>query len=162
MSLPVKFADTGLEILDPDTGEVTTVENASDRALAHAHDQLAAFDQQMLAAKRSIAMEMRDRHGVGTAHAGGYGFTVNESQSWPVGATRDALQQLLDEGVITEADYLRAMPDKPKPDPRQLKALLNRLMLQNPDRARILAKACTVSPPSLRDVRRESVEGRAA
>lgn len=162
MSLPVRFTAGDLAVVEPDTGEVLPIRNASDRALADAALRVAELDRDLLAAKRALAAELRQRHGVGAAHAGGYAFTVAESRSWPVRATADALDRLARTGRIAEADVLRAMPSKPRPDSRQLKSLLERLMMSDPDAARILADACTVSPPSLRDIQPEAVEGREA
>jgi len=141
-----------LAVIDPDTGELAPLRDASDRALAHAAQKLAEHDSEVYAMKRALAHELRSRHGVGKATAGGYGFTVAESQSWPVGATQDALRALVAAGVITQGDAHRAMPVKPKPDARQLKALIGRLTVSDPEAARVLAGACSVSPPSVRDV----------
>jgi hypothetical protein len=151
--LPVIVDGVGeLGVFDADTGEVTSIRDASDRSLAHAAKQIAEYDYFILSCKRALAHELRSRHGVGKATAGGYGFTVAESQSWPVGATQDALRALVAAGVITQGDAHRAMPVKPKPDARQLKALIGRLTVSDPEAARVLAGACSVSPPSVRDV----------
>lgn len=162
MTLPVIQTEGDLAVVDPDTGLVTTLRDASDRALAYAADRVAHLDRDILAAKRALAAELRDRHGVGQVHAGGYGFKIAESQSWPVGATKDALERLVADGKVSEADARRAMPDKPKPDTRALKALIGRLTVSDPEAARLLADACTTSPPSVRDVVPEAVDAEAA
>jgi hypothetical protein len=151
-----------LAVIDPDTGELAPLRDASDRALAHAAKVLAAHDGEVLAMKRAVAHELRDRHGVGKASAGGYDFTVAESQTWPVGATQAALSALVETGKIAPGDAERVMPAKPRPDGRALKALLGRLMVSDPDAARVLADAATVSPPSVREVREVAVDAPAA
>lgn len=162
MTLPILYAAGNLEVVDPDTGQATGLVEASDRALAHAAERVAELDRELLHTKRALAAELRDRHGVGTAHAGGYSFVVTESQSWPTSATADALNELLRTGAITEADMRRALPEKPRPDARALKALAGRLAVSNPDAAKVLAGACTVSPASVREVRPEVVDGELA
>ncbi len=161
--LPVLYDDDGaLAVVDPDTGEWLAVRHASDRALAHAASLIAELDSQTLDVKRTVAAELRTRHGVGKVHAGGYEFTVAESQTWPAGPTSDALSQLVDDGLISEADAARAMPSRPRPDARQLKALAGRLAVTDPDAARVLVAACTVSPASVRSVQSLSVDSEAA
>lgn len=163
MSLPVLAAAGNHQVAEPDTGELVDLRDASDRALAAAAERVSELDRDLLAAKRALAAELRDRHGVGATHAGGFVFTITESQSWPQGATQAALDELVRAGWISEADRERAMPSKPKPDARALKALAGRLAVSNPEAAAVLAGACTVSPPSLRDVCAEAVdEARAA
>ncbi len=157
--LPVLHDDDGsLAVADPDTGEWLPVRRATDRALAHAARLIAELDRQTLEAKRTIAAELRSRHGVGKVHAGGHEFTVAESQSWPAGPTLDALDRLVAAEQITDADAQRCMPVKPRPDARSLKALAGRLAVSDPDAARVLADACTVSPASLRDVQPSAVD----
>ena len=159
MTLPV--LRDGLDevaVIDPDTGELAPLRDATDRALVNAARLLAEHDRDVLDFKRALARELRVRHGVGKAAAAGYDFTVTESQSWPAGATRDALRGLVEAGVIAQGDADRAMPSKPRPDARQLKSLLGRLMVSDPDAARLLAAACTTSPPSVREVREVAVD----
>jgi hypothetical protein len=128
MTLPVLSGRGGdLQVPDPDTGEVLAIRDASDRALATAAREIADLDRQLYEAKRALASELRDRHGVGVAYAGGHAFTVKEEQSWPAGATKDALARLIERGEITQADADRAMPAKPAPDKRAIKALISRL-----------------------------------
>lgn len=157
--LPVRHIDGGqTAVVDPSTGEMVALRDASDRALAHAAAVLAEYDRNTFAFRRAVAAELRHRHGVGKVTAGGYAFTVAESQSWPLGATKGVLEDLVAEGVINEAEMERCIPVKPRPDPRQLKALVGRLTVSDPDAARRLARACTLSPPSLRDVVDRSVD----
>jgi hypothetical protein len=158
MTLPIVPTNMGHAVVDPDTGEVVAVEEATDRALAVAAEELARVNQELFAARRALAAELRARHGVGTCHAGGYAFTVRESTSWPVGATIAALHRLVAAGHITAGDVQRAVPKKPQPDARQLKALCGRLAVSKPEAARVLAEACTVSPPSVKDVVPESLD----
>lgn len=154
MNLPAVIpTDGNLEVVDPDTGEALPVTDASDRALAHAAHQVAELDRELFQAKRVLAAELRDRHGIGTTRTGGYEFKITESQSWPATATREALEALVVRGTITQADADRAMPAAPKPDGRALKALASRLAVTYPDAAQILAAACTTSPPSLRELK---------
>ena len=161
--LPVLFDGLGdLTVVDPESGEALAPWQASDRALVHAVEKVAELDSELLRAKRALAHELRHRHGVGATHAGGYGFTIAESQSWPAGPVRDALAHLVGTGAITQADADRAMPSRPKPDARALKALAGRLAVSNPDAARVLADACTVSPASVRDIHPEAVDTEAA
>ena len=157
--LPILHVDGGeTAVVNPDTGDLELLHDASDRTLAHAAAKLAAHDAEVFGFKRAIAFEMRERHGVGTAHAGGYAFKVAESQSWPAGATNEALDALVAEGRITAADADRCRSAKPRPDATQLKALVGRLTAKDPVAAKRLADACTVSPPSLSDVRAEAVD----
>lgn len=161
MSLPVIFDRGGnLAIPDQDTGELVSLREASDRALLTVAEEIAELDRQTLEAKRALAAELRERHGVGTAHAAGFGFKVAESTSWPEGKVRDTLNTLVNEGRVSEADAERCW--KSKPDATQLKALAGRLTLSDPEAARMLAQACTTSPPSVRDVKREAVDAEAA
>lgn len=159
MSLPVLSGRGGdLQVPDPDTGEVLAIRDASDHALATAAREIADLDRQLFDAKRALASELRDRHGVGVVHAGGHAFTVAEAQSWPATATKLALACLVAEGEITQADVDRAMPAKPTPDKRAIKALISRLVGTSPAAAQVLADAGTVSPASVRDVRVEAVD----
>lgn len=158
-SLPVMY--DGLEqvcVIDPDSGELVSLASASDHAIAHAADVLHVHDGEVLALKRSLAAEMRSRHGVGKACVGGYELTVSESQSWPIGAVKLALVDLEASGTITRAEAEKCLPLKPKPDARQIKALLNRLVVSDPEAARILADACTLSAASLREIRRAALD----
>lgn len=154
MSLPVLFDEKtgGLAVVDPDTGAVQPVRDASDRALAHAARLIAEADAELLEMRRTVALELRERHGVGQSDAGGYEFVVTEAQSWPMGATVHALSTLLARGAITQGDYDRCLPVKPKPDARQLKALAARLALKDAAAHNTLAAALTTSPPNVRDV----------
>ena len=159
MSLPVlRTEHDELAVVDPNTGALELLSEASDRALAHAADLLAEHDAFILQCKRAVAHELRDRYGVGKAEAGGYEFRVTESTSWPMGPVSDALTRLVAEGSIGEGDVRRCVPELPRPDARALKATLGRLMLSDPNAAKVLADACTVSPPSVRDIRKTSVE----
>lgn len=158
-TLPVLLDDEyGYAVVDRETGLMVALTDASDRAIAQAAADLAEHDKRVFELKRALAAEMHSRHGVGTAHAGGYAFEVAESQSWPKGATEATLKHLLAEGKISEADMRRAMPEKPSPAAGQLKALIGRLTVKDPEAAKLLAKAATVSPPSLREVRPEAVD----
>ncbi len=134
--LPSPLDGGNLGWVNPDTGEVLPASESSDRTLLHGL-----------------------RHGVGKAHSGGFAFKVNESVSWAQGNTREALDELLADGVITEADVRRAMPAKPKPDATQLKALIGRLTTSNPEAAKRLADAATKSSPSVGEIEPEAVEG---
>lgn len=142
-------------------GELVPLRDAADADLLRAVTRVRELGDEVNAAKRALAHELRDRCGVGTSHAGGHDFKVTEGQTWPERRTEEALNVLLRRKAISGADYARAMPSKPKPDARQLKALLNRLLVSDPEAARILADACTVSPPRLEDVRPNAVEGSA-
>ncbi len=156
---PVIYDSSGtLCVVDHDTGEALALRDASDRAVARTADQLAELDRAMLDAKRAVAATLRDRHGVGVVHAGGYAFTIKAEQSWAAGATKDALARLIAEGEITQVDADRAMPAKPAPDRRAIKALISRLVGTSPAAAQVLADAGTVSPASVRDVRVEAVD----
>jgi hypothetical protein len=153
MSLPViRDGLDELAVIDPDTGELAPLRDASDRALAHAAQKLAEHDSEVYAMKRALAHELRARHGVGKAEAGGFAWVVAESTSWPAGAVKSVLEELVREGVITEADAKRCFPPKPTPNAVQLKALIGRLTVGNPVAAKRLAGAATVSPPSVREV----------
>ena len=154
-ALPAILSD---QVVDPDTGELVALRDASDRALAVAAEQIVALDAELFARKRMLAAELRDRHGVGRVNAGGYRFTIIESESWPKSATAAALEELVRVGAITHADADRAMPAKPTPDARALKALAGRLAVRSPEAARILARACTVSPPSVREITPTAVD----
>lgn len=160
MSLPVLIdqAAGSLEVIDPDTGESLPVSESSDRALIHAARAIADLEAELWIAKRAIAGQVRQRHGVGVTQAGGFRFTVAESTSWPMKATSDALARLVVDGRISQGDFDRCLPAKPKADARQLKALAGRLATSDPEAAKVLADACTVSPPSLRDVHADAVE----
>jgi hypothetical protein len=159
MSLPVLSGHGGdLQVPDPDTGEVLAIRDASDRALASAAREIADLDRQLFEAKRALAAELQVRHGVGVVHAGGHAFTIKAEQSWPATATKLALARLIEWGEITQADADRAMPSKPAPDKRAIKALISRLVGTDPSAAQVLADAGTVSPASLRDVRVEAVD----
>jgi hypothetical protein len=154
--------DYGYAVVDRETGQVVALTDASDRAIAQAAAELAEHDKRVYELKRALAAEMRSRHGVGTVHAGGFDFKVAESRSWPVGATHDVLLALVTDGMISDGDYERCLPMKRVPHAVSIKALLGRLLVDNPDAHRLLAEACTVSPPSLRDVRAGSVDEAAA
>lgn len=154
MSLPVRYDPQtgGVQIVDLSTGDILPVRDASDRALAHAAERIAVADRELLELKRAVAAELRDRHGVGYCSAGGYEFKVTEAQTWPVGATKTALYDLMERGFISPGDVQRCMPNAPKPDGRQLKALAARLALKDADAHNTLLGALTTSPPAVRDV----------
>jgi hypothetical protein len=161
-SLPV-LADpvSGNLMIPDDSGELVPIHEASDNVLLRAVTRLSELDAEIMAAKRALAFEARERFSVGSSEAGGYGFKVTESQSWPQHPTDDALRTLLLKGKISQADYDKAMPAKPKPDGKQLSALLGRL-LSDPDAAKILAGARTTSPPSVQGVQELAVDGSTA
>jgi hypothetical protein len=159
MSLPIlRDGLDDLAVVDPDTGGLTPLRDASDRALAHAAKLLAEHDNDVYAMKRALAAELRERHGVGQCRAGGYAWEVAEATSWPVRATQAALEELVRSGAVSAGDAERCLPRKPKPSTAQVKALLGRLMVSDPDAARRLAEAATVSPASVRDVREVSTD----
>lgn len=158
-TLPVLHDPAGDTLVaDPDSGSLVPLDVASDRALAHAAQKLAEHDRDILNLKRALAHELRQRHGVGKGAAGGYEWTVAESQSWPVGLTLEVLDDLVSAGAITQGDAERCMPSKPRPDARQLKALIGRLTVSDPQAAAHLAAACSVAPPSVKDVRQVAVD----
>lgn len=161
-NLPV-LADpvTGNLTIPDENGIMVELHEAGDNDLLRAVARLSELDAEIMAAKRALAFEARERFSVGSSTAGGFEFKVSESQSWPLRATDDALRTLVVRGLISQADYERAMPAKPKPDAVQLKALLTRL-LSDPKAAKILADARTTSPPSIRDVRVCAVDGSTA
>lgn len=159
-SLPVVSTQGGdLAVID-EQGELVPLREATDHLLLRTVTKLMDAQTNLTAAKRALAFEMRDRHGVGTAHTPAGDFRVTEEQRWPDKATDEALKTLLRRGSITEADYDRAMPLKRKPDATQCNALLRRL-LSDPEAARILAGARSASPPSVRDVQMGAVDGSA-
>jgi hypothetical protein len=161
-SLPV-LADpvSGNLMIPDDTGELVAIHEASDNVLLRAVARLSELDAEIMAAKRALAFEARERYGVGSCHEGGHDFKVSEATSWPQRPTDGALKTLLLKGKISQADYDRAMPSKPKPDGTQLKALLGRL-LSDPEAAKILADARTTSAPSIREIKSVAVEGSTA
>jgi hypothetical protein len=160
--LPV-LADpvSGNLMIPDDTGELVAIHEATDNVLLRAVARLSELDAEVMAAKRALAFEARERFSVGSSERGGYQFKVAESQSWPLQATDDALRTLVLKGKISQADYDRAMPLKRKPDAVQLKALLGRL-LSDPEAAKILAHARTTSPPRIEGVRACAVDGSTA
>jgi hypothetical protein len=159
MSLPIlRDGLDELAVVDPDTGGLTALRDASDRALAHAARLLAEHDSDILQMKRALAAELRERHGVGQCRAGGYAWEVAEATSWPVRATQTALEELVRSGAVSAGDADRCLPRKPKPSSAQIKALLGRLMVSDPDAARRLSEAATVSPASVRDVREVAID----
>lgn len=159
-------------LADPVTGNLTipdengehwvAIHDASPRARMLVVERLSAIIDGALAAKRVLALSMREDFGVGVSRAGGFSFKVNESTSWPKGATGDALKTLVLRGMISQADADRAMPPNPTPNATQLKALLSRLLMTNPEAYKILAEACTTSGPSLAEVRACAVDGSTA
>lgn len=158
MTLPVIQSEDGLCVVDPDTGALASVRDASDHALLNAAAKIAELDAQVLSMKRTIAAEIRERHGVGSAREGGWSWKVTESVSWPAGAVKAALGALLAEGLITPADAVRAMPPKDTPSGPAINALITRLTTADPVAAKRLADAASTSPSSLRDVRAVAVE----
>jgi len=157
--LPTPLDGGNLGWVNPDTGEALPASESSDRTLLHGLRQIRELEERLREMKLVAGAVLRDRHGVGKAHSAGFGFKVNESVSWAQGNTREALDELLAGGVITEADVRRAMPAKPKPDATQLKALIGRLTTSNPEAAKRLADAATKSPPSVGEIEPETVEG---
>jgi hypothetical protein len=156
--LPVVHGTEGTLVADPDTGEALALHTAPDRALLDAAVRVRELEAELKRARVALAAELKDRHGVGSTDTAGYRFVISESRTWPAGAAQEALDALVDRGSITAADAARCMPAKPTPDRTQLKALAGRLAVDDPDGARTLAWACTVSPPSVRDVRATAVE----
>lgn len=159
--LPVVQTAGDLCVLD-EHGELIALRDATDHVLLRAYSRVREAGDEVNAAKRALAHELRDRYGVGTSHAGGHRFVVKEGQSWPDRRTEEALDLLTRRGSISGADKDRAMPWRRRPDAVQLKALLGRLIIRDPEAHRILADACTVSPPRLEDVRPDAVDGSAS
>jgi hypothetical protein len=157
-NLPVVHEGDSLAIVDAN-GELVPLTDATDRAILDAYERVAEADREVFAAKRALAAELRVRYGVGSTNAAGFAFKITESQSWPQGRTKEALSDLLGQGKIQQADVERAMPMKRVPDARALKALVGRLTVEDPVAAKLLADACSVSAPSLRDVQEDAVRG---
>lgn len=151
--LPVVAQQGGNLALVDENGEVVALRDAPDHALLLAVERVREIRADLQAAERALACQLRERHGVGTSHVGSHDFTIREDQRWPDRATYESLSVLKASGAISQADVDRAMPLKRKPDAQALKALLGRLMVSDPDAAKVLATACSVSPPSVRDVR---------
>jgi len=163
MNLPIVYSPGGeLLIADSASGELVAIREATDHVLADVAFQIARQDAETLRVKRALAFEIRERVGVGSSQVGGFSLKVTESTSWPTGATTAALERLVGEGRINEADAVRCIPHVPKPSGTQLRALLNRLMVKDPTAAALLAAACTTSPPSVRDIRQVAVDEAAA
>lgn len=160
-NLPVVHEGDALAIVDAN-GELVPLTDAPDRTILDAYERVVEADREVFAAKRALAAEMRNRYGVGSTNAAGYAFKVTESQSWPQGRTKEALMVLLEQRKVSQADVERAMPLKRVPDARALKALVGRLTVEDPVSAKLLADACSVSAPSLRDVQADSVPGEVA
>jgi len=159
--LPTELQSGDLGFVNPDTGEALPARESSDRTILRTLREIKRLEERLREVKVVAGAVLRERHGVGVSHSAGYGFKVNESRSWPKGRTGDALRSLVADGIITQAEADRAMPSKPAPDGTQLKALIGRLVTDNPAAAQKLADACTKSDPSVSDIEPESVDGEA-
>lgn len=158
-TLPVLLDDEyGYAVVDRETGQMVALTDASDRAIAQAAADLAEHDKHVFVLKRALAAEAHSRYGVGKSEAGGYAFTVTEATSWPAGAVGAALRKLVADGSVSAADAERCFPAKPTPSGVQIKALIGRLTVSDPEAAKLLANTATVSPPSLREVRAVAVD----
>jgi hypothetical protein len=112
VNLPVAVHDGDLLIIDQDTGQAFPIGQASDHTLAAAVEKIAEFDRDLFTAKRAVAAELRHRHGVGKSVAGGYEFTVAESQSWPVGAVTRRSDQTAVGGRISRRGLSACVADE--------------------------------------------------
>ncbi len=160
-NLPVVFDGEVTRVLEPATGEMLPISEATDRAILEAEARVDELREEVTAARYAIGAEMRERYGIGTSHEAGFSFRVQETVNWPLGATQRVLKELLADLKISRADINRALPLKPKPDAVQLKALISRLTLTDPKAAAELAACATVSQPSIRDLREEAVPSEA-
>lgn len=160
-NLPVLYQGDVLVVAD-EQGELIALVDAPDGVILGAYERVAEADRELKAAKTALAAELRARHGVGSSSSAGFSFKVTEAQSWPQARTKEALMSLVEKGVIRMADLERAMPLKRVPDARALKALVGRLMVKDPGAAQVLADACTISPPALREVHPDAIRGEVA
>jgi hypothetical protein len=158
-NLPVVFDGEVTRVLEPATGEMLPISEATDRAILEAEARVDELREEVTAARYAIGAEMRERYGIGTSREAGYSFKVTETTSWPLGETQRVLKELLADLKISRADVNRALPLKPKPDAVQLKALIGRLTVSDPKAAAELSACATVSSPSIRDLKEEAVRG---
>jgi hypothetical protein len=156
-NLPVVQRDDASYVLEPATGEMVPVHDATDRAILEAANRLDTLRREVWQLSGQLAGEVRRRHGIGTSEQAGFRFKVSQTTSWPKGSTQAVLDNLVEAGIIMRADRDRAMPLKPTPDARALKALIGRLTVSHPVAAQHLADAATVSSPSIRDLRETAV-----
>jgi hypothetical protein len=157
--LPVVHQGADVCVVEPGTGELVPLREASDRAILEAEARVDELRREVTAARYAIGAEMRERYGIGTSRGAGFVFKVTETTNWPLGETQRVLKALLDDFRISRADYNRALPLKPKPDAVQIKALVGRLTVADPKAAAELAACASVSAPSIRDLKEEAVRG---
>jgi hypothetical protein len=147
-------------VVEPGTGELVPLGEASDRAILEAE---AFYDEQRseaMAARRALGEAIAKRHGFGAKHRAGFAFKIEQTRSWPQGSTEAALRELLRSEKITQAEFEDAMPWKRSPDGRKCKSLGERLMMSGEiDAAKRLMDACSVSAPVIKALREEAVRG---
>lgn len=160
MTLPVVFDGEVTRVLEPATGELLPVSEATDRAILEAEAFYEEQRSEAMAARRALADEASRRHGFGMKHCAGFGFRIEQTRSWPKGGTEAALRELLRTEKITRAEFEDAMPPKPTPDARKCKSLGERLMMSGEiEASKLLMDACSVSAPVIKALKVEAARG---
>jgi hypothetical protein len=156
--LPVTQDDEITRVLEPNTGELVPISEASDRAILAAEKQLSDDVKVRAALRRALAHEVSERYGFGVKHEAGFGFDVEQTRSWQKVGTIQALLKLWADEKISEGELADAAPWKRVPDARKCKALVERLMLSGElEAAKALAATCSVSAPRIIKVWEESI-----
>lgn len=160
MSLPVVYRGSDVCVVEPGTGELVPISEATDRAILEAEAFYEEQRSEAMAARRALADEASRRHGFGMKHRAGFGFKIEQTRSWPKGSTEAALRELLRTEKITRAEFEDAMPSKPTPDARKCKSLGERLMMSGEiEASKLLMDACSVSAPVIKALKVEAVRG---
>lgn len=159
----VVFDGAATLVLEPSTGELVELHQATDRALLEAGKWLADDKRDKTAFSRTLAEEAVSRHGHGVKHAAGFEFKVEQTRSWAKLGTVDACRHLLRDGLITDAEFEDAVPYKRVPAAVKCKGLVERLMLSGElEAAKRLSDACSISAPRITGIAEEAVRGEAA
>jgi hypothetical protein len=160
--LPVLYDDGTTRVLEPATGEMLPVAEASNRAILEAAERAYAQKGDLSQAGHTLAEEMARRQGFGIKHDAGYEFKVEVTRSWSKGGTGTTLRELVKEGEISRADYENAMPLVRVPSATKCKALVERLMLDGRIKAaKRLSEACSVSAARISKIKAEAVQAEA-
>ena len=142
---PFAILENGL-ILNRESGEVVSLQDAPDQTLAALDEQLRSQRDWFKETTGIVDEELKARlktQRTRTLNVGSHVVELERKREWDAPATWAALSGLVAAGLISEADADEAMPNKTerKPDGRKLNAILTQVVADDPEVAQALARA---------------------
>lgn len=130
----MNVTDTTDVVIHPQTGEVLDLQSLTDDQITNDYKRLRELEAQVRDVRRAFEndLERRRRGLAGSAKAvqgAGVAAARTVTRKWHPDLTRQALQSLVDDGILPAAEAAAACPDKtvPHPDGRKCNAILERL-----------------------------------